>query len=84
MNSFPRMPLVSASGFHKDATVTLGIHSPLVSDQVFPLLFFSESSEEESTGEREEETSAHDEVNSSTKATEVPAEQTSNTQTGDG
>ncbi|XP_029285638.1 long-chain-fatty-acid--CoA ligase ACSBG2 isoform X2 [Cottoperca gobio] len=40
----------------------------------------NESSEEESTGEREEEIGAHDEVASSTKTTAVPAEQTSNTQ----
>ncbi|KAG7230572.1 hypothetical protein INR49_025289 [Caranx melampygus] len=39
----------------------------------------NESSEEESTGEREEEVGADNEV--STKATEVPAEQTSVTQT---
>ncbi|KAK9519559.1 hypothetical protein VZT92_022282 [Zoarces viviparus] len=41
----------------------------------------NESSEEESAGERDEEIGAHAEVASSTKATEVPAEQTSNTQT---
>lgn len=52
-------------------------------DMCFPFLFFSESSEEESTGEREEEICAHDEVTSSTKTTEVPAEQTSNTQAGE-
>ncbi|XP_042273566.1 long-chain-fatty-acid--CoA ligase ACSBG2 isoform X2 [Thunnus maccoyii] len=41
----------------------------------------NESSEEESTGEREEEICARNEVTSSTKTTEVPAEQTLNTQT---
>lgn len=50
----------------------------------FPFCFLSESSEEESTGEREEEIGAHNKVASSTRATEVPAEQTSNTQTGEG
>ncbi|XP_039891054.1 long-chain-fatty-acid--CoA ligase ACSBG2 [Simochromis diagramma] len=39
----------------------------------------NESSEEESAGEREEETGAHDAATSSTKTTEVPAEQSSNT-----
>ncbi|XP_035503467.1 long-chain-fatty-acid--CoA ligase ACSBG2 isoform X2 [Scophthalmus maximus] len=41
----------------------------------------SESSEEESTGEREEEIGDHNEVTCSAKATEVLAEQTSHTQT---
>ncbi|KAM8874891.1 long-chain-fatty-acid--CoA ligase ACSBG2 [Spinachia spinachia] len=41
----------------------------------------NESSGEESTGEREEEICAHVEVASNTKATEVPAQQTANTQT---
>ncbi|XP_062250977.1 long-chain-fatty-acid--CoA ligase ACSBG2 isoform X1 [Platichthys flesus] len=41
----------------------------------------NESSEEESTGERDEEVGAGNEVTSSTKTTEVPAEQATNTQT---
>ncbi|XP_035503477.1 long-chain-fatty-acid--CoA ligase ACSBG2 isoform X6 [Scophthalmus maximus] len=41
----------------------------------------NESSEEESTGEREEEIGDHNEVTCSAKATEVLAEQTSHTQT---
>lgn len=45
---------------------------------------FSESSGEESAGEREEEMGAQDDVNRSTMTTEVLAEQTSNTQTGKG
>lgn len=45
-----------------------------------PFFFLSDSSEEESAGEREEEIGAGDEV---TKTTEAPAEQTSNTQTGE-
>ncbi|XP_069574168.1 long-chain-fatty-acid--CoA ligase ACSBG2 isoform X2 [Brachyistius frenatus] len=40
----------------------------------------NESSEEESTGEREEEIGARHDVTSSTKTTVVPAEQSSNTQ----
>ncbi|KAG7513192.1 long-chain-fatty-acid-CoA ligase ACSBG2 isoform X1 [Solea senegalensis] len=41
----------------------------------------NDSSEEESTGEREEDIAVHNEAASSTKMTEVPAEQASNTQT---
>lgn len=48
----------------------------------FPFFFFSESSEEESAGEREEETGAHD-ATGSTKTTEVPAGQSSNTPAGE-
>lgn len=47
----------------------------------FLVLFCSESSEEESTGEKEEEIGAHNEVSAET---EVPAEHASNTQTGEG
>lgn len=49
-----------------------------------PFIFFSESSEEESSGEKEEEIADCKEVTSSTKTTEISAEQTSNTQTGEG
>lgn len=49
----------------------------------FPFLFLSESSEEESTGDREEEIGAHNEVACSTETTEVPVEYSSNTQTGE-
>ncbi|GLD49783.1 long-chain-fatty-acid--CoA ligase ACSBG2 isoform X1 [Lates japonicus] len=50
-------------------------------DSAASLDIANESSEEESTGEREEEIGAHNKVASSTRATEVPAEQTSDTQT---
>lgn len=69
--------------FPFDATVTLGISTPMLSDVFSPHLLCSESSEEESTGEREEEIGAHNEATSSTKTTKVPAEHTSNTQTGE-
>lgn len=53
------------------------------SEMCFPFFTVSsESSGEESTGEREGEICAHVEVASDTEATEVPAEQTSSTQTG--
>ncbi|XP_019954091.1 long-chain-fatty-acid--CoA ligase ACSBG2 [Paralichthys olivaceus] len=41
----------------------------------------NESSEEESTGDRDEEIGAHNDVTSSTKMTEVPAKKATNTQT---
>lgn len=46
----------------------------------FPCFSFSESSEEESTGEREEEAGAHD---AARKAAEFPAEESSDTHTGE-
>ena len=72
------LPLVSPA----DATFTLGSH--VLNDVFFPVSSCSESSEEDSAGEKEEEIGQHNEVTCSTKTTEVPAEHTSNAQTGEG
>lgn len=56
----------------------------MLSDVFFPVSSRSESSEEDSAGEKEEEIGQHNEVTCSTKTTEVPAELTSNAQTGEG
>ena len=73
---------ISASGFPPGYDNQLSLCAKWLIYFPFPVL--SESSGEESTGEREEEISAHDEAASSTKTTEVPAGRTSNTQTGEG
>lgn len=64
----------------QDVTATVMWH---VFFSPWPPVYCSESSEEESAGEREEETGVHNKVTCSVETSEVPVESNSNTQTGE-